>query len=133
MVDEDRLDDAERLVAVDVSGLLRSAASAGAQVRSVAAAAAEAGLDRLTGERPRALVLITRPGAAAAAAPLLAALLGPGCPLPVVATESVPSWLGALDVVLAHTTDPGDRELATGVDRAVRRGAHVVLTAPGGG
>ena len=133
MVDEDRLDDAERLVAVDVSGLLRSAASAGAQVRSVAAAAAEAGLDRLTGERPRALVLITRPGAAAAAAPLLAALLGPGCPLPVVATESVPSWLGALDVVLAHTTDPGDRELATGVDRAVRRGAHVVLTAPGDG
>ncbi len=131
--DEDLLDDAERLADVDVSGLLRAAASAGAQVRSVAAAAAEGGLDRLTGERPRAVVLITRPGAAAAAAPLLVSLLGPACPLPVVAAESVPSWLGALDVMLAHTTDPGDRELAAGVDRAVRRGAHVVLTAPADG
>ena len=128
--DEELLDDPEGLAAVDVSGLLRAAASAGAQVRSTAGAAAEAGLDRLTGERPRALILITRPGAAAAAAPLLVALLGPSCPVPLVACEAVPSWAGALDVVLAHTTDPGDQELAVGVDRAVRRGAQVVLTAP---
>jgi hypothetical protein len=99
-------------------------------VRSTAGAATEAGLDRLASERPRALVLITRPGAAAAAAPLLVALLGPSCPVPVVRCEAVPSWAGALDVVLAHTTDPGDQELAVGVDRAVRRGAQVVLTAP---
>ena len=65
MFDEELLDDPEGLAAVDVSGLLRAAASAGAQVRSTAGAAAEAGLDRLTGERPRALILITRPGAAA--------------------------------------------------------------------
>ncbi|MDQ3989058.1 MAG: hypothetical protein M3291_07655 [Actinomycetota bacterium] len=130
MFDEELLDDPEGLAAVDVSGLLRAAASAGAQVRSTAGAAAEAGLDRLTGERPRALVLITRPGAAAAAAPLLVALLGSSCPVPLVACEAVPSWAGALDVVLAHTTDPGDQELAVGVDRAVRRGAQVVLTAP---
>jgi len=128
--DEELLDDPEGLAAVDVSGLLRAAASAGAQVRSTTGAAAEAGLDRLTGERPRALILITRPGAAAAAAPLLVALLGPSCPVPLVACEAVPSWAGALDVVLAHTTDPGDQELAVGVDRAVRRGAQVVLTAP---
>ena len=128
--DEELLDDPEGLAAVDGSGLLRAAASAGAQVRSTAGAATEAGLDRLTGERPRALVLITRPGAAAAAAPLLVALLGPSCPVPLVACEAVPSWAGALDVVLAHTTDPGDQELAVGVDRAVRRGAQVVLTAP---
>jgi len=128
--DDALLDDVERLAAVDGSGLLRAAASAGALVRSTAAAAAEAGVDRLAGERPRALVLITRPGAAAAAAPLLVALLGPSCPVPVMTFPSVPSWVGALDVVLAHTADPGDRELAAGVDRAVRRGAHVVLTAP---
>jgi hypothetical protein len=42
-------------------------------------------------------------------------------------------WVGALDVVLANTTDPGDRELAEGLDRAVRRGAQVVLTAPAEG
>ncbi|MQA14068.1 MAG: hypothetical protein GEV09_07800 [Pseudonocardiaceae bacterium] len=131
--DDDLLDDPERLTAADTSGLLRAAASAGAQVRSTATTAAEAGLDRLAGERPRALVLITRPGAAAAAAPLLVALLGSSCPVPVVAARSVPVWVGALDVVLAHTTDPGDRELAEGVDRAVRRGAHVLVTAPADG
>jgi hypothetical protein len=131
--DEDVLDDPERLEATDTGGLLRAAATAGAQVRSTAAAAEEAGLRRLAGERPRALVLLTRPGAAPAAAPLLLALLGSSCPVPVVTTRSVPMWVGALDVVLANTTDPGDRELAEGLDRAVRRGAQVVLTAPAEG
>jgi hypothetical protein len=42
-------------------------------------------------------------------------------------------WVGALDVVLANTTDPGDPELAEGIDRAIRRGAQVVLTAPADG
>lgn len=128
--DDGLLDDATRLAGADGGELLRSAATAGAQVRSVAAAAEEAGLARLAGERPRALVLITRPGATPAAAPLLLALLGPSCPVPVVTARSVPSWVGALDVVLANTTDPGDRELAAGLDRALRRGAQVVLTAP---
>jgi phosphoglucose isomerase-like protein len=131
--DDDLLDDPGRLEAIDTGGLLRAAATAGAQVRSVADAAEEAGLRRLAGERPRALVLLTRPGAAPAAAPLLLALLGPSCPVPVVTARSVPMWVGALDIVLANTTDPGDRELAEGIDRAVRRGAQVVLTAPAEG
>ncbi|MDQ4010408.1 MAG: hypothetical protein M3228_06870 [Actinomycetota bacterium] len=131
--DDDLLDDPGRLEATDTGGLLRAAATAGAQVRSTASAAEEAGLRRLVGERPRAVVLLTRPGAAPAAAPLLLALLGPSCPVPVVMTRSVPMWVGALDVVLANTTDPGDPELAEGIDRAVRRGAQVVLTAPADG
>lgn len=131
--DDDLLDDPRRLEASDSGGLLRSAATAGAQVRSVTAAAGEAGLHRLGGQRPRALVLLTRPSAAPAAAPLLLALLGPSCPVPVVTTRSLPMWVGALDIVLANTTDPGDRELAEGIDRAVRRGAQVVLTAPADG
>lgn len=131
--DDDLLDDPGRLEAIDTGGLLRAAATAGAQVRSTAAAAEEAGLRRLAGERPRALVLLTRPGAASAAAPLLLALLGSSCPVPVVTTRSVPMWVGALDIVLANTTDPGDRELAEGLARAVRRGAQVVLTAPAEG
>lgn len=131
--DDDLLDDPGRLESIDTGGLLRAAATAGAQVRSTAAAAEEAGLRRLTGERPRALVLLTRPGAASAAAPLLLALLGPSCPVPVVTTRSVPMWVGALDIVLANTTDPGDRELADGLARAVRRGARLVLTAPADG
>jgi hypothetical protein len=131
--DDELLDDPGRLEAIDTGGLLRAAATAGAQVRSTAAAAEEAGLPRLAGERPRALVLLTRSGAASAAAPLLLALLGPSCPVPVVTTRSVPMWVGALDIVLANTTDPGDRELAEGLARAVRRGAQVVLTAPADG
>lgn len=131
--DDDLLDDPGRLETIDTGGLLRAAATAGAQVRSTAAAAEEAGLRRLTGERPRALVLLTRPGAASAAAPLLLALLGPSCPVPVVTTRSVPMWVGALDIVLANTTDPGDRELADGLARAVRSGAQLVLTAPADG
>ncbi|MDQ3886382.1 MAG: hypothetical protein M3308_05060 [Actinomycetota bacterium] len=130
MFDDELLDDPEGLATADAAGLLRAAASAGAQVRSTASAATEAGLGRLIGVRPRALILVTRPGAAAAAAPLLVALLGPSCPVPLVACEAVPSWVGALDVVLAHTTDPEDRLLAVGVDRALRRGGQVVLTAP---
>lgn len=128
--DDGLLDDPGRLENADTAGLLRAAATAGAQVRSTATAIEEAGLARLRGQRPRALVLLTRPGAAPAAAPLLVALLGPSCPLPVVTTRSVPLWVGALDVVLANTADPGDRELAEGIDRAARRGAQVVLTAP---
>ncbi|MBV9652662.1 MAG: hypothetical protein JO296_21345, partial [Pseudonocardiales bacterium] len=104
--DNDLLDDPRRLEATDTGGLLRAAATAGAQVRSTTDAAAEAGLAQLRGDRPRALVLLTRPGAAPAAAPLLLALLGPSCPVPVVTTRSVPMWVGALDVVLANTTDP---------------------------
>jgi hypothetical protein len=127
------LDDPRRLDATDSGGLLRAAATAGAQVRATTAAAQEAGLDQLGGQRPRALVLLTRPGAAPAAAPLLLALLGPSCPVPVVTTRSVPMWVGALDIVLANTTDPGDRELAEGIERAVRRGAQVMLTAPADG
>ncbi|MGH3916501.1 MAG: SIS domain-containing protein, partial [Pseudonocardiaceae bacterium] len=133
MFDDDLLDDPGRLEAIDSGGLLRAAATAGAQVRSTATAAREAGLDRLSGQRPRALVLLTRPGAVPAAAPLLVALLGSACPVPVVTARSVPMWVGALDVVLASTTDPGDPELAEGIDRAVRRGAQVVLTAPADG
>ncbi|MGH3693197.1 MAG: SIS domain-containing protein [Pseudonocardiaceae bacterium] len=132
-LDEELLDDPGRLEATDSGGLLRAAATAGAQVRSTAAIAEEAGLQGLAGQRPRALVLLTRPGGAPAAAVLLLALLGPSCPVPVVTTRSVPMWVGALDIVLADTTDPGDRELAEGIDRALRRGAQVVLTAPADG
>jgi TusA-related sulfurtransferase len=131
--DSDLLDDPGRLEATDTGELLRAAATAGAQVRSTASTAEEAGLGSLAGQRPRALVLLTRPGAAPAGAPLLLALLGSSCPVPVVMTRSVPMWVGALDIVLANTTDPGDQELAQGIDRAVRRGAQVVLTAPADG
>ncbi|PPK69820.1 hypothetical protein CLV40_103430 [Actinokineospora auranticolor] len=133
MPDDSLLDDPARLGAADQEGLLRAGAMAGAQVRATAEAARDAGLDRLAGQRPRAIVLITRPGLGPAVSRLLAELLLPSCPVPLVVTDVVPPWVGALDVVIAHTDEPGDVVLAEGVDRAGRFGAGVVLTAPAEG
>ncbi|WP_374202626.1 hypothetical protein [Amycolatopsis sp. GM8] len=131
VLDDTLLDDPARLAEADSAGLLRAAAMAGAQVRSTTERAVEVQLaDRLDLGRPRALVLIVRPGVGRALTKLLAALLAPSCPVPVVVTDAVPSWIGALDVVFAHTDDPADRELAAGIERASRYGATVVLSAP---
>jgi hypothetical protein len=129
-VDDTLLDDVGRLTDVDVDGLLPASARAGAQVRATVEAARDAGIDRLAGIQPRALVLLTRPGLGPAAATLLRALMGRDCPVPVVHTDTAPQWLGPLDVVIAHTDDAGDSELAESIDRAGRFGARVVVTAP---
>jgi Bacterial phospho-glucose isomerase C-terminal SIS domain len=133
VLDDTLLADPRALAALDTGGVLRSAATAGAQVRSAAQAAVEAGVPQLAGHRPRALVLLRRPGASATAAGILAALLGPTSAVPVVVSDSVPTWIGPLDVVVAHTADPTDSDLADSVLLAVRRGAEVVLSAPGDG
>lgn len=133
VLDDTLLADSRALAALDTGGVLRAAATAGAQVRSAAQGAGEAGVGGLRGFRPRALVLLRRPGTSTQAAELLAALLGASCPVPVVVVETTPSWIGPLDVVVAHTADPTDAELADAVSRAVRRGAEVVLSAPADG
>jgi hypothetical protein len=130
MFDDTLFDDPARLAEADTRGLLRTAALAGAQVRSTQESVAELGLDDLADGRPRALVLLTRPGVSQAACRLLAALLGPGCPVPVVVADVAPSWVGPLDVVFGHTDDVADTVLAESVERAARRGASVVLAAP---
>ncbi|RJQ81053.1 hypothetical protein D5S17_05890 [Pseudonocardiaceae bacterium YIM PH 21723] len=109
------------------------AARAGALVRSTAEAAQDAGLDRLDGYRPRAVVLLNRSGVGATAASVLSALLGEVCPVPVVFAETAPVWLGALDVVIAHADDPNDPIMAESIALAARRGAQVVVTAPENG
>jgi hypothetical protein len=133
VLDDTLLDDPGRLAEVDSEGFLRAAAMAGAQVRATKEAAREVGLDRLEGARPRAVLLLTRPGVSQSAVRVLLAILQPVCPAPVVVTDIVPSWIGPLDVVLAHTDDPGDQALAESVHRAARYGATVVLTAPAEG
>ncbi|SDO88340.1 phospho-glucose isomerase C-terminal SIS domain-containing protein [Actinopolyspora xinjiangensis] len=130
MLDDSVLEDQQRLFELDSRGLLRTAALAGAQVRSAATAAEEAGLDDLAGYKPRALVLLSTAGAGPAACELLAAELGPSCQVPVVVTGAMPSWIGPLDVVFAHAADGGDTVLAESLELATRRGAAVVLAAP---
>ncbi|SFN12201.1 phospho-glucose isomerase C-terminal SIS domain-containing protein [Pseudonocardia ammonioxydans] len=133
VLDDTLLADPDTLVARDTTGVLRAAATAGAQVRSAVHACAEAGLDRLRGHRPRALVFLRRPGVSGAVADLVTALLGDRCPVPVVHTDRAPGWIGPLDVVVVHTGDGTDPELAESVAVAVRRGAEVVLSAPDAG
>ncbi|AYF72642.1 tobH protein [Nocardia yunnanensis] len=124
------LDDVASLEAADTGGVLRSAASAGAQVRATAAALAEDSLRRLTDLRPRSLVLVSGSGRAQRAASLLIAALADNTSLPLVPATSVPPWVGPLDVVLVAGDDAGDPRLAEAVDRALRRGAEVVVAAP---
>ncbi|MFI6040663.1 tobH protein [Nocardia sp. NPDC051321] len=124
------LDDAASLEAADTGGALRSAASGGAQVRATAAAVGEAALARLEGLRPRSVVLVSGSGRAARAASLLVAALGDRAGLPVVPVTALPPWVGPLDVVLVAGDDAGDPRLTDSVDRALRRGAEVVVAAP---
>ena len=131
LLDDSLLDDVDRLASADgrAGGCLRAVASAGAQVRSTRETAAEVGIDQLTGNRPRALIIVTRPGIGPAVAQLLVALLPSNCSVPVVLSDDVPTWVGPLDVLLVHSDDPGDHELAESIDRARRFGATVVITA----
>ncbi|OLT42070.1 hypothetical protein BJF85_23650 [Saccharomonospora sp. CUA-673] len=134
VLDDTVLDDPQRLGDADTGGLLRAVAMGGAQVRSTIEAAQELGLaERLDIGRPRSLVIVVRPGSGLAAAQVVEALLAPACPVPVVFSDVVPPWIGALDVVLAHTDDPYDRDLAASLERAARYGATVVLSGPSEG
>lgn len=132
-MDDSIFDDQARLFERDTGGMLRFAALAGAQVRSVSDAAAEAGLGEPAEDKPRALVLLSRPGVGAGAIRVLAALLGPTCPVPVVLSEVVPTWVGPLDVVFAYSDEGGDAALAESLEMAGRRGAGIVLAAPADG
>ncbi|KAA0023973.1 tobH protein [Antrihabitans cavernicola] len=124
------LDDADSLAAADSVGALRSAALGGAQVRATAAAVTEGALARLDGLRPRSVVLVTGAGRASRASALLVAALGGRSGLPVLSVPETPPWVGPLDVVVVAGDDSGDPRLVESVDRAVRRGAEVVLAAP---
>ncbi|NNH69708.1 tobH protein [Nocardia uniformis] len=124
------LDDVASLEAADSGGSLRSAASGGAQVRATAAAVGEDALRRLTDLRPRSLVMVSGAGRAARAAAMLIAALGERASLPVVPATSIPPWVGPLDVILVAADDAGDPRLAEAIDRALRRGAEVIVAAP---
>lgn len=131
MFDDSLLDDPVRLADADTGGLLRAAAMAGAQVRSTAEAAADADLVTwLEGTRPRAIVLVGRHGIGGTVAGMLAALVSADSPVPVVVSDGIPPWVGALDVVYAHVDDAGDMDLAGALERAARYGARVVLSGP---
>lgn len=125
------LEDTDGLIAADTDGLLRSASSAGAQVRAIAAAADEGQLDSLrSGDRPRSVIWVAGRGTAETAGAMLAATQGGAALAPIVVVSEAPPWVGPLDVLIVAGDDPGDPVLVGAAATGVRRGARVVVVAP---
>ncbi len=125
------LDDTAGLIAADRDALLRAASSAGAQVRSTAAALAEGALDSVRGPGPpRTVVWVAGRGTAETAGAMLAATLSGLAAEPIVLAADAPPWIGALDVLVVAGDDPGDPALVSAAATGVRRGARVVVATP---
>jgi glucose/mannose-6-phosphate isomerase len=130
--DDRLLDDAEGLAAADRAGMLRTIAGSGAQVREASTLAAEAGVEALAGERPRAVVL-SAVGSSAAACEVLRALVADDVPLPLIEASGpkLPRWVGPLDLVIAVSRSGTARPTLEAVTEAGRRGCRVVtISAP---
>lgn len=125
------LEDADGLLAADRDGLLRAASSAGAQVRTIAAAVDEGALETLrTEDRARSVIWLAGRGTAETAGAMLAATLGGAASAPITVVSEAPPWVGPLDVLVVATDDPGDPAIVGAAATAVRRGARVVVVAP---
>jgi hypothetical protein len=124
------LDDVAALLDADVEGLLPASALAGAQCRAVASARGEGVLEPLAHLRPRAVVLVCGDGPAGRAADLVLALVTAHIDVPVIRSDTVPSWIGPLDVVVIAGDDAGSPRLADAAARAGRRQAEVVVAGP---
>jgi glucose/mannose-6-phosphate isomerase len=130
--DDRLLDDPDGLAAADLAGMLRTIAGSGAQVREASTLAAEAGVEALAGERPRAVVL-SAVGSSAAACEVLRALVADDVPLPLIEASgpTLPRWVGPLDLVIAVSRSGTARPTLEAVTEAGRRGCRVVtISAP---
>lgn len=130
----ERLDDQHHLAEADPGGMLRLVAASAAQVRTGHRCAVEAGVERLTAEgRPRAVV-VAGVGGSALAGDILAAVCGPGAPVPVVTVRSyqLPGWVGATDLVIAVSWTGAAGETLALATEAVRRGCSFLAVGPAG-
>jgi glucose/mannose-6-phosphate isomerase len=131
-LDEERLDDEEKLEAADPGGMLRQVASSAAQVRSARRVTSETDLSGLLADgRPRAIV-VTGMGGSGVAGDVLAAVAGPGCPVPIVTVHDyqLPGWVGTTDLVIAVSCSGSTEETLEVAQEAVRRACR--LAAVGG-
>ena len=125
----DRLDDPAGLQAGDPDGMLPAIASSAAQVREAAVLAAEAGVATLADDgRPRAVVVCGM-GGSGIAGDVLAAVAGPGCPVPVVTHRGygLPAWVGPVDLVVAVSCSGATEETLSALEEAVRRGCRLLV------
>jgi D-arabinose 5-phosphate isomerase GutQ len=127
-VDEELLDDPERLQAADRHQTLLALAGAGAQVRSAHRLAVEAGAPGVASDgRPRAVV-VSALGGSAVVGDLLAALAGPSSPVPVfpVHSTTLPGWASPLDLVVAVSVSGRAHGPLAVAAEAARRGCRLL-------
>ncbi len=130
--DDARLENPRALAEADAQ--LRWLASAGARIRLTAAGMAAAGsAERLLeffdlGRRPRGVLVV------GGEARLIRAVLEPVCPVPLVAWpfDSLPGWVGALDLVVVLAATGSHPGLQSIVSEARRRGAPLLVAAAPG-
>lgn len=130
-LDQEVLDDPERLAAADPGAMLRVVAGSGAQVREASALALEAGVDRLAGEPPSRTCILTGIGSSAAPVALVRAVVGDDAPLPLLTHPGgrLPRWVGPLDTVFAVSRSGTATETLQAVEDAGRRGCGLVVVA----
>ncbi|MDL4814658.1 bifunctional phosphoglucose/phosphomannose isomerase [Actinomadura opuntiae] len=133
-LDPGRLEDAQDVEASDPGGMLRQVASSAAQIREGRRAAAEAGVRALAEDgRPRAIV-VTGMGGSGISGDVLAAVCGPGCPIPVVTVRGyrLPGWVGAADLVIAVSCSGSTEETLEVAAQAARRGCRLLCVGGAG-
>lgn len=99
----------------------------GAQLRAVGQAAHL--LAGLRGLAPRSVVVLATDQVAAAAARAVAAFAAP-LEVPVVVADQLPTYVGALDVVVVVGDNAGREEDLRGLTTAASRGAETILAGP---
>jgi glucose/mannose-6-phosphate isomerase len=118
------LDDVGAVEGADPDEMLRAVASSAAQAREAVVRAAEAGIGKVEEYgRPRAIVVVGM-GGSGVAGEVLAAAVGPSCPVPVVGHRGygLPGWVGAHDLVLAVSCSGVTAETLSATEEAARRG-----------
>ncbi|MBW8484593.1 SIS domain-containing protein [Actinomadura parmotrematis] len=128
-LDTGRLEDLAAIEAADPEGMLRQVASSAAQVREALLLAAEAGVAALAADgRPRAIV-VAGMGGSGMSGDVLAAVCGPGCPIPIVTVRGyrLPGWVGAADLVMAVSCSGSTEETLAVAAEAVRRGCRMLF------
>lgn len=127
------LDSVDDLDQRDPRQVLMALASAGGQVRRAVDRTLEADLERLSDDRPRA-VLIAGRGSTTVVGDALSALVGVDGQVPVLGCTgpTIPPWVGPLDVVVVLSTS-GRSDLALRIaHEAGRRGARLLVVTAGG-
>lgn len=130
-IDEDVLDDQERLTVADTGEMLRVVAGAGAQIREASTLTLEAGVDKLANEPPSRSCVLTGIGSSATPVGLVRAVVGVDSPLPLVTHPGgrLPRWVGPLDTVFAVSRSGTATETLEAVEDAGHRGCGLVVVA----